>query len=250
MKNKFAIGVVFVMTYLGFLVATLPATVLFNQISLPKNISLSGVSGSVWQVKIEQVVVDKVAIRQINAQLSFWSLFTLAPTLPVTFGDPLLAGPEGQFDITLSQEKIEIENFNLLLKANEIAQQLTLPLPVTAQGNVEITVNHAVIDIKDNNKCIAANGQVTWSKAGVVALAENIKLGDFNAKISCEDGALALLLSPENDLGLILNAYVRQGGRVSGDGFLKPGNKFPLALSSALPFLGRKDSQGRYRLSF
>ncbi|WP_114327197.1 type II secretion system protein N [Candidatus Colwellia aromaticivorans] len=250
MKKKFAIGVVFLMTYLGFLVATLPATVLFNQMSLPKNISLSGVSGSVWKTSIEQVFVGNVEIKKIKSELSFWSLFSLAPRLPVTFGDSLLAGPEGEVDITFSQGKIEIENLSLLLKANEIAQQLTLPLPVTAKGDVEITLYHAAINIEDNNKCIAADGLVTWSKAGVIALEQNIQLGNFTAKIACEEGALALLLSPQNDLGLTLNAYARQGGRVSGNGFLKPGAKFPQTLNSVLPFLGRKDSQGRYRLSF
>jgi general secretion pathway protein N len=250
MKKKFAIGVVFLMTYLGFLVATLPATVVFNQFSMPKDLSVSGVGGSVWHTSIEQVVVGEVTIRQIQTELNFWSLFTLAPKLPITFGNSFLAGPEGKFDISVSQEKIEIENFSLLLKANEIAQQLTLPLPITAQGDVEITLHHAAINLEDNNKCIAADGLVTWSKAGVIALEENIKLGNFNAKISCEEGALALLLSPENNLGVTLNAYLRQGGRVSGNGFLKPGAKFPAALSSALPFLGRKDNQGRYRLSF
>lgn len=250
MKKKFAIGVIFLMAYLGFLVATLPATVLFNQISLPKNISLSGVSGSIWQTNIEQVVVDKTVIKKIETELNFWSLFTLAPKLPVTFGDSFLKGPEGELDLTFSQGIVEIDNLRLLLKANEVAQQLTLPLPVTAQGDVEINLVHAVIDVDDQNKCIAADGMVTWSKAGVIALEENIQLGHFNAKITCEDGALALLLSPDNNLGLTFNAYVRQSGRVSGNGFLKPGAKFPQVLNSTLPFLGRKDNQGRYRLSF
>jgi general secretion pathway protein N len=250
MKKKFAIGIIFLMTYLGFLVATLPATVVFNQIPYPNNISLSGVSGSIWHTNIEQIVVGEVTINKIRTELSFWSLFTLTPQLPVTFGNSFLAGPEGKFDITLSQEKIEIEHFSLLLKANEIAQQLTLPLPVTAQGDVEITLDYANINLADKNKCLAVKGLVTWSKAGVIALNENIQLGNFNANLSCEEGSLALLLSPKNDLGVTLNAYLGQSGRVSGNGFLKPGVKFPPELVSALPFLGRKDSQGRYRLSF
>jgi general secretion pathway protein N len=250
MKKKFAIGFVFLMIYFGFLVATLPAIILLNQISLPKEISLSGVTGSVWQTKIEQVVIGKTVVKQIQTELNFWSLFTLKPTLPVTFGDSFLPGPEGELDIILSQEKVEIKNLSLLLKANDIAQQLTLPLPVTAKGNVEVTLHHAAIDLTDKNKCIAADGLVTWSKAGVIALEENIQLGNFKAKIACEDGAFALMLSPNNDLGLTFDAYVLQGGRISGNGFLKPGTKFPAVLNSALAFLGRKDSQGRYRLSF
>jgi len=37
---------------------------------------------------------------------------------------------------------------------------------------------------------------------------------------------------------------------MSGNGFLKPGAKFPKVLNDVLPFLGKKDNQGRYRLSF
>jgi len=250
MKKKFVVGLVFLMAYFVFLIATLPATVLFNQVSLPKNLSLSGISGSVWKTKVEQVAVGETVIKQVETELGFLSLLSLAPTLPVTFGDPLLSGPEGELDITFSKGVIEIDNLRLLLKANDIAQQLTLPLPVTAKGDVEINLSHAAINIEDSNKCIAADGMVTWSKAGVLALEESISLGRFNAKIGCEDGVLALLLSPENNLGLTFSAYVRQGGGVSGNGFLKPGNDFPKALSNTLPFLGRKDSQGRYRLSF
>lgn len=249
MKKKFAIAVVFLMAYLGFLVATLPAAVLLNQIALPNNIVLSGVSNSIWQAKIEQVSVDKLVINNIQTKLSFWSLFSLTPTLSVTFGDALLAGPEGELDISLSQEKITLADLHLFIKANEIAQQFTLPVPVTAKGDVNITLSHAAININDN-KCIAAEGLVEWSKAGANALNENISLGSFNAEVACEEGTLALLLSPNNNLGLTLNAYVRQGGRISGNGWLKPDAKFPSVLNNALPFLGRKDSQGRYRLSF
>lgn len=249
MKKKFAIVVVFLMTYLGFLVATLPAAVLLNQIALPKNIALSGVKNSIWQAEIEQASVDKMVIRNIQTKLNFWSLFSLAPSMSVTFGDALLPGPEGELDITLSQEKITIADLNLFIKANDIAQQFTLPVPVTAKGDVNIALSHAAINIQ-NNQCITAEGLLEWSKAGANALNESIQLGHFNAEIACEDGVLALLLSPNNNLGLSLNAYVRQGGRISGNGWLKPGAKFPLVLNSALPYLGRKDSQGRYRLSF
>ncbi len=249
MKKKFAIAVMFLMTYLGFLVATLPANIVFKQVTLPNNVSLSGITGSVWHTNVAQVVVDGVVINQVQAKLSFWSLFTLSPAISIKFGDSFLAGPEGKLDITISQEEIEIDNLNVLVKANEIAQQLTLPLPVTAKGDVELILSHAAMDLLNQNKCIAANGVITWSKAGVVALDQNIKLNKLDGKISCDKGVLALLLSPENKLGLTFNTYVRNG-RISGSGFLKPGAQFPTELNSALPFLGRKDNQGRYRLSF
>ena len=250
MKKQFTLGGIFLIAYVGFLIATLPATVLINKLPLPKAIQLSGVTGSIWHTKVQQIELGTVTIQKVHTQLSFWSLFTLTPKLAITFGDSFSAGPEGEFELAISQKKVQISDLKLLVKANEIAQQLTLPLPISAQGDVELTMLNAEVALQKDNQCIAAKGTVIWSKSAVLALDQNIKLGNITADIDCENGALALIISPKNDLGLTFNAYMRKGGRLSGNGFLKPGANFPQALSSALPFLGRKDSQGRYRLSF
>lgn len=254
MKNKFAMGGIFLIAYLVFLIATLPTTFVLNQVSLPNNIKnsiqYSGVSGSIWQTNIAQMAINGTRIEKVHADLSFWSLFSLAPKIAITFGDSFSAGPEGKVELVLSQEKASIKDLSLFIKANEVAQQLTLPLPVTAQGDVQLTVVNADIDLKNNNQCISVKGDINWSKAGVEAFDKNIKLDQLNAEIGCENGALTVNISPNNDLGLTFTAYVRQGGKVSGNGFLKPGAKFPAELNDALPFLGKKDSQGRYRLGF
>jgi general secretion pathway protein N len=250
MKKQFTIGVIFLITYVGFLIATLPATVVLNQLPATKNVNVSGVTGNIWNTNIEQLAISKTSFQKVNARLSFWSLFTLSPKLFITFGDSFIAGPEGELELVLSREKATISDLKVLVKANEIAQQLTLPLPMSAQGDVELTLVNAEIDLQQGNQCITVKGTATWSKAGVAALEQSIKLGNLSANINCENGALALIVSPKNDLGLTFNAYVRKGGRISGNGFLKPGAKFPKPLNDVLPFLGKKDNQGRYRLSF
>jgi len=250
MKKTFTIAGIFLITYIGFLIATLPAALLFNQLPMPKNLNISGVTGSIWRTNVEQIVIGDTAIQKIETRLSFWSLFTLTPKLFITFGDSFIAGPEGELELSLSAETAQISDLTLIIKANEIAQQLTLPLPVSAQGDVVITMNNAEIDLKKGSQCIVAKGSATWSKAGLIALEQNIKLGTFNSEIGCENGALSLILSPKNNLGLTFNAYMRKGGKISGNGFIKPGAKFPKVLNDVLPFLGKKDNQGRYRLSF
>lgn len=254
MKNKFAIGGIFFITYLVFLIATLPTTFVLNYISLPKSVKntvqFSGVSGSIWQTDIRQMAINGIHIDNVHADLNFWSLFSLTPKLSVTFGDAFSSGPEGKAEILLSQDKATINEMSLLIKANDVAQQLTLPLPMSARGDVELNIAKAEVDLSKNNQCIFVKGDINWSKAGVTAFDKSIILGQLNADLSCENGALAVVISPNNDLGLTFNAYVRQGGKISGNGFLKPGAKFPTALNDALPFLGKKDSQGRYRLGF
>jgi len=249
MKKKFAIAAIFLLAYLVFLIATLPSAVVLKQITLPKQVALSGVQGTLWQTRISQLVVGELLIEQVDVQLSFWSLFTLAPKLDITFGDPLLSGAEGQLVLSISSQAAVVTDLAMFVRANEVAQQLTLPLPLSAQGEVALQIGEVSFNLQ-NNQCLTAKGEVNWSKAGVVALEQNIKLGRFSADINCEDGVLALLVSPKNDLGLTFSAYVRQGGEISGMGYLQPGAKFPQTLNDALPFLGRKDNQGRYHLSF
>lgn len=250
MKKQFYIGGIFLISYIVFLIATLPTNLLLNQIKVPKNISIYGVTGTIWNTNIEQLVVEKTSIKKVNAQLSFWSLFTLTPKLAITFGDSFVAGPEGKLNLVLSQQKAHISDFTMVTNANDIAQQLTLPLPMTAQGDVEVVLVNAEIDLKKGYQCIAVKGNAQWTKAGVDALEQKVKLGDLQADIVCENGALSLNISPKNDLGLTFKATMSQSGKISGNGFLKPGAKFPKALNDVLPFLGAKDSQGRYRLYF
>ena len=250
MKNKLTIAGVLLLTYLGFLIATLPTSVVLNQVTLPKSIALSGVSGTVWHSQINQAVIGDTRIEKIHARLSFWSLFSLSPTLAITFGDSFIAGPEGALDLALSTETATINDLTLFIKANEIAQQLTLPLPITAKGDVALTLSSAQIDLTKNNQCIAAQGNVDWDKAGMIALEQNISIGKLSAELGCENGALALIISPNNNLGLTFSAYVHGGGKINGNGYLKPGANFPKALNDALPFLGKKDNRGRYRLKF
>lgn len=253
MKNKVAMAVILIIAYIGFLIATLPTTFVLKQVTLPnsfkKSVYLSGVRGTVWHTSISQVVINGTPINKVDAHLNFWSLLTLTPTLSITFGDSINAGPEGELDLALSSNTAEISNVKVLISANEIAQQLPLPLPMTAQGDVELTLLSAEIDLK-KNQCITATGNGAWSKAGIVALERKVPLGTLTAEINCDKGVLALVMSPKNDLGLTFTAYIEPNGKASGKGYLKPGAKFPTALNDALPFLGNPDSRGRYRLAF
>jgi len=249
MKKKFAIAAIFLLSYAVFVIATIPSTFVLQQVTLPKNIQLYGVSGTLWHTNIEQLHVEKTQLAHVDAQLSVWSLLTLSPKVEVSFGDPLLAGAEGKFTAVIDSETLTITELTALISANEIAQQLPLPIPASAQGEVNLGISQASINLH-TQQCSVVTGEASWHKAGVKALEQQVKLGQFNGKLACEDGSLALHISPKNDLGLTFSAYVSKRGRVSGTGYLKPGNKFPASLNTVLPFLGKQDSQGRYRLSF
>jgi general secretion pathway protein N len=260
MKKWFTLGAIFFTSYLIFVLATLPLPWLINKVTLPKNITLHGVSGTVWQGEIAQVILSNSAkntqVEQVTTALSVWSLFSLTPQIDVRFGDAFSAGPEGKMTLAVSQEQLSLTDVELFLSANDIAQQANLPLPVTAKGELELHLTQVDISLSEQ-KCQQANGNVDWSHAGIIAMEQNIKLGKLQAKVSCEKGDLVVKIEPKNDLGLSFSTYIGiKGGaqkgqlKTSGQGYLTPGSKFPPELKSVLPFLGNVDNQGRYRLMF
>ncbi|KGJ94319.1 type II secretion system protein N [Colwellia psychrerythraea] len=251
MKKWFAFTAIFLSSYMVFLLASTPLALVINNVKLPKNIVLQGISGSIWHGEITKVIINNNEIEQVKTAVSFWSLFSLPPNVQVTFGDAMSSGPEGQLSLTLSSEQLTLTDVEIFMSANDIAKQLPLPIPLSAQGNVELFLSELVITTGAQLSCSKAEGELLWSRAGVVALEQNIKLGKFTTEISCNQGKLLAKVSPKNNLGLSFDGVLTLATqKVSGNGYLKPGAKFPPQLRSTLSFIGRPDNQGRYQLRF
>ncbi|HBY87078.1 MAG TPA: general secretion pathway protein GspN, partial [Colwellia sp.] len=76
MKKWFAITAIFLSSYMVFLLASAPLALVINNIKLPKNIALQGVSGSIWQGEIVKVTINNNEIEKVKTTVSFWSLFS------------------------------------------------------------------------------------------------------------------------------------------------------------------------------
>jgi general secretion pathway protein N len=252
MKKWFTLGAFFFVSYLVFIIATLPLAFVINHSELPKNITIQAVSGTLWNGEIAQITVDNQVIKKVETQLSFWSLFTLMPEIDIVFGSDVLPGPQGTFTLAISQSMLQLSDVSVFIPADNIAKRLQLPLPITAKGEVELQLSGMSIEL-NTFQCLEAKGQVNWSRGSVMAMQKNIVLGKLTANIDCEKGKLLAKIAPKNNIGLSFSAYLGSNGNkvnVSGSGHLKPGVKFPPELKSALPFLGKADAQGRYRLRF
>ncbi|MFQ3288899.1 MAG: general secretion pathway protein N, partial [Alteromonadaceae bacterium] len=99
MKQWFAIGAIFMSVYLAFVIAAVPASFVISYIKLPSNITLSGIKGTMWQMKVEEVVHPKVTIDNVKASLNIWSFFSLDPSLDLEFGDDFSMGPSGKLSV-------------------------------------------------------------------------------------------------------------------------------------------------------
>jgi general secretion pathway protein N len=246
MKKWFALGAIFLGLYFSFLVASIPATWLLSFIKLPNTVQVVGISGTAWQAHINKVQVNDLEINDITSEVNIWSLFIFDPSIDLKFGSALASGPEGQVTISQLTNNLKVTDLQVNLLANQVVEQLALPVPVKAHDYLTLNIDEFIVG---KPVCEKMSGNLQWKKAAVTALSERIDVGELSATLSCDDGALAVKVNPDNNLGLSFTAYIHGTKRFSGDGFLKPSDKFPKSIKQVLPFLGKADAQGRYRLA-
>lgn len=244
MKKSLVITV-FVSAYLLFLLATIPASIIVSNVKLPNNILLGEVTGTVWMSEISAVQVDDVIIENVAANLSFLSLLLLNPSVELTFGDALVAGPEGKAKVSGLLSDLQIAETQINVQANEIAKKLTFPVDVTAHSFLDITINEF---IAGKPLCSQLAGKLTWADAAITTFDNKVTLGDLSADLTCQQGEVMLTVVENNNLGLAFSAVFGQGGAMSGEGHLTPTEQLPEAIKQVLPFLGSPDQQGRYRI--
>jgi len=252
MKKWFLYTVVFFVSYIVFMIATLPVSTVLPYVKLPKTVQLTEVSGSIWHIKAKQAFIKTTnnksfLINNINARVNVISLLMFDPSINISFGGRTLNGPQGQLTVHHLLNEMSIEEAKISLAAAEITEQLSLPIAVEAFGKVSLTLQNYSVG---KPLCKSAKGTITWPKAALAAFDQTAELGTLTAKLSCEKGILAVKVNPKNNLGLTFTTYIRSAKRISGDGYLKPTGKFPASLTQVLPFLGKPDRNGRYRLNF
>lgn len=235
----------FVGLYLFFTLALVPASYVVSLAKLPEGLSYRSVEGSVWHIQLKQVAFQDIQFSHVDITPSILgSLFSLAPSASFTLGgrtDAIQASGKA----SLSQENATLSDFDALIPANTIVDYAKLPMPVEAKGDV----NLAIETFGQNAQgCTELAGTITWPKARVNVMNEQLAVGDIEAQLSCERGEIVLSIDDSAKLGLVFTLKVAQSGTYYGDGYFKPTPQTPEQITQFLPMMGRADDQGRYPL--
>lgn len=235
----------FLALYLVFIIAFAPASWFAAQAPLSKNVQLGAVEGSLWHSKVDSVQVDGIVLNDVDAKLSVLSLLTLNPSVDLSFGNPLLVGPAGELSASGFLGDLMVEDADVNLPANLIAQLAQLPVPATAHKNVEVKLQ---VFEQGAPICSQAQGTITWKQAAVTTFDKRVELGDLSAKLSCQKGELQVVIDQDNKLGLSLTAAVGARFKTKVNGYVKPTNETPQEVIQALSFWGKPDREGRYAI--
>jgi general secretion pathway protein N len=247
MSKWFKISAAFIGVYLLCLLILMPANVVLQWVSLPSKLQLGTVSGSIWHSKISMAKYEKFSVSNIDIKLNAFSLLLLDPQFELSFGGALVSGPEGQATIDGLLTVPRLIDGRINLQASSITPYLNLPIPVKAHDFIDIKLDEY---IAGKAICQTLKGRIDWNKASVTVLDQKVNLGKLSTDLSCQRGNAILTVDDKNDLGLSFAATVGKGFSTSGNGYLTPNDNMPKAIEQALPFLGKADNEGRYRLRF
>ncbi|MBE0352235.1 MULTISPECIES: type II secretion system protein N [Pseudoalteromonas] len=251
MKRIILLVTVFVMCFLVFTLIKTPAAIALDLAAphLPKQLQLGKASGSLWDGRIMQVRFDGEQLNNVRWKLSGWSLLTGKLVGTVRFGDPRdktdISG-HADFSYGLFNQAVLVKNTTLRLSVERAMARLKLPLPISAQGRV-------IVDLDEFSSgqpyCETLMGEIASPNIDVQGLNGWFSVGPLSGRLSCKSGDIAVLVDPENRLGLEADAVLKANLDFKVAGYIKPEASLPKEVHDAAKFLGRPDSEGRYPLN-
>ncbi|WP_417358381.1 type II secretion system protein N [Gallaecimonas pentaromativorans] len=236
------LGLVF---FLVALVWQLPAAVVLGHAKLPKEVGIEGVSGTVWQGRVESLSLAGTAFKDVTWQLHPLALFTgkVAASIKSRPDRTRLSG-----DLAVGfGGKLAIENLIVRVPVAPLVAGVHLPVPSQVGGELSV----AIAQYRQGQPwCEALKGKAQWLDASVTNKFGDFNLGRIDADLDCDKGAVtAVIRDTPPRLGLELEARL-DGQRYHIRGFAKPAADQPKNLRDAFAFFGRPAADGRYPVQF
>ena len=230
------------------LVLTMPAKHIVNRLALPANVSIAGVSGTLWQGQAQRVVVAQTQLNNLH-----WNIDSL-PLLWGELGASIKLGnarqlitpyARGQLSYHLFSQEVSADNLTVRVAAQEVLDRANLPMQVLAKGAVETRLTQASLSLATGQpQCKTLNGQGSWRNASVIAPSGLVALGDFKAQLGCPDGQLQIQVNEPNKLNLTFVAQGSSMQNLSVSGKFNIPNDMPQELQAVARFLGTPGADG------
>ncbi len=245
MKSRIGWIVGGVLAFLIFLIAYLPASQVIGRIDLPRNVAVSGVSGTIWEGKVQTVVANGLPIYDLKWDVNPWTLVMgqVSVTLNAgNFRDAEAIAFEGPVSTSLfNLEHVESDGFLLFLPVDRVLAEVPLPLPVNAGGRFRVRLE----TLSFGPACESLQGFGDWLNATVAGTQGPIDFGNYTAKLACDGEDITINVEEPNMLGLTMNAVVAPDFNVKGvTGRFKPDDSLPNEVHQASRFFGQPGPEG------
>jgi general secretion pathway protein N len=252
MKKIITLLAVFLVSFMVFCIIQLPAAIALDVAKpyLPKKLEIGQTVGTVWQGQMMQVRFADEQLNNVHWDIAGWQLFTGKLNANVKFGNARERNDiSGYADVSygLFNNNIKVTDGLVRATVERAMQRLQLPLPVTAKGRVILELDEYSVGAP---YCETLKGEIASPNIDVQGLNGWFNIGPLGGKLSCKSGGVAILIDPDNTLGLEADASLKANFDFKVAGYVKPDASLPKDVHDAVKFLGRPDNQGRYPLNF
>jgi general secretion pathway protein N len=247
MKSALKWGSLCLVVYFVFLIVKLPAVQVLSLIQLPKGVSVSGVSGTIWNGYSQRIQVNGLPISKVN-----WSL-SVFPLLVGEISADIEAGNIRDIDeisangyVSFAGQRLQVENLLAYIPTNLVISLLPLPIPVKADGRFKVELEEMDYEVG----CQKLTGKGQWLNANFTSTTGIIDLGNFNAELGCENSNVIVDIKQPNRFGLAAKATIPADMKFKILGRFKPEANLPKEVHQAAQFFGNPDSEGYYPIKF
>jgi general secretion pathway protein N len=247
MKSILKWGSLCLVVYLVFLIVKLPAVHVLTKIPLPKEVSVSGISGTIWHGHIQRAQVNGLPVTNVDWRLSFLPLLLGEISADVKAGDIRDVDQiSANGHVNFAGQHLKVENLLAYIPTGLVISLLPLPIPVQADGRFKVQLDE--VDYEDGCQKFTGKGQ--WLNANFTGTTGVIDLGNFNADLSCENSSVVLDVKQPNSFGLTAKATIPADMKFKISGRFKPNANLPKEVHQAAQFFGKADADGYYPIKF
>ncbi|MCW8093278.1 type II secretion system protein N [Alteromonas sp. ASW11-130] len=248
MKSTLSLIFTGIIFFVICMIAYLPAAQVVNRLELPADIIISGVSGTIWEGKAQQIIVQGLPVKDVQWEISAWSLLLGRIHADVVAGN-MRDADEIAFKGPINISLLDLKNINshdasLYFPVDRVLAEVRLPLPVNAGGRFRVLVD----ELSFAPHCEQLNASGDWLNATVSGTQGPIDFGEYNAKLTCEGRGISIKVNEPNKLGLSMHAIFNEKfDLISVTGQFKPQPSLPAEVSQAALLFGLPDADGYTR---
>jgi len=245
-KTNIKIILLVLVMYGFFLITTLPASVVFSLISLPKNITLTSSSGTIWSGKVRLLRISGIELGSVNWELHPFNLLLgeLSADLSIKNRNQYI---KSEINISPSG-KIALEETRFQVELSSLAP-LTYGMPVSYSGTAS---GYFPVSFFYKNNYVGLNGKLSLSNIEMISPQPQY-FGDFMVDFRAEkEGATSGHIKDVKDANTELNVdgklKLTKKGQLNVSAKLSARAK-DSSLDQMLSFFGRKDENGSVQLN-
>ncbi len=244
MKKVVGYGMVFVAVFVASALVHLPAQFVIKHLPLPSQLQVTGIQGSLWQGKVEQVRWQNRNFGDVSWQFKPSALLGAKAEVDVRFGRDSELSLRGKGTIGYGLAGLYAENTIASIPADIVLRQLPIAAPIVAQGQLELSLKEYRYQAPF---CSTALGTLAWSSANVESPLGSLQLAQVIADLECSENTLKIKGNQEStQVNSEFSAQLNPDRTYQADGWFKVGAEFPEQLAEQLKWLPKPDAQGRY----